>query len=111
MGHWLGDNADLVYVDLTYRIFRGLQVKLWGQMIRKGAESLGDREYDIPVHPFLYGLRRNYSYAGFEIKYEMLHDIKFDFQINYIKESRQQNDLSFKDKYFRQILLRVSYGY
>ncbi len=111
LGHWLGDNADLVYVDLTYRILRGLKVKLWGQMVRKGAESLGDRGYDIPMEPFLYGLRRNYKYFGFEINYEMLHDIKFDFQFNYINESKQQSDLTFKDKFFRQLLLRISYGY
>ncbi len=39
MGDWLGSNSDLIYLNINYRILRGLQVNLWGEYIRKGSES------------------------------------------------------------------------
>ena len=37
MGHWMGHNSDLIYMDLNYRILRGLQVNIWGAYLRKGS--------------------------------------------------------------------------
>jgi len=111
LGHWMGDNADLIFASLNYRIIRGLVVELWGQYIRKGQESLGNKAYDTPQEPFLYGLRKNYTYFGVNIDYEILHELKANIKFQSIKESKQKNDESFTDRTLEQFSVEVSYGF
>ncbi len=111
LGNWIGDNADLIYVSLKYRIIRGLEMELWGQYIRKGQESLNDKGYGLPIEPFLYGLRKNYTYFGVNIDYEILHELKANIRFKSIKESKQKSDESFVDRTLKQFSVRLSYGF
>lgn len=111
LGHWMGNNADLIYASLNYRFIRGLQAKVWGQYIRKGEDDDIDQQYAVsPQPPFLYGLRENHSYFGAEIKYEYTHELfaKLNFQTT--KSSIQQEDLSFIDKRLNEFYLAIYYG-
>ncbi|HCY76518.1 MAG TPA: hypothetical protein DHV28_11405 [Ignavibacteriales bacterium] len=111
LGHWMGNNADQIYVSLNYRIFRGLQTTVWGQYIRKGEAGNIQQQYNIqPQPPFLFGLRKNYSYLGAEIKYEYTHELfaKLNFQTT--NSSIQQQDFSFVDKRLNEFYLSVYYG-
>lgn len=111
LGHWMGHNADLIYASLNYRFIRGLQATLWGQYIRKGGEGTYYQQYNIqPQPPFLFGLRKNYSYLGAEVKYEYTHELfaKLSFQTTY--SSIQQDDLSFVDKRLNEFYFSIYYG-
>lgn len=110
LGHWMGANADLFYVSVNYRILRGLQVKAWGQYIRKGEGGTLIQQYSQPQPPFLFGLRNNFSYFGFSASYEFIHELfaKLDFQ--HTKNEAQQSDLSFINKSTNQISFAVYYG-
>ncbi|MBE0538693.1 MAG: hypothetical protein IH620_03190 [Ignavibacterium sp.] len=111
LGHWMGNNADQIYVSLNYRIFRGLQTTVWGQYIRKGEAGNIQQQYNIqPQPPFLFGLRKNYSYLGAEIKYEYTHELfaKLNFQTT--NSSIQQQDFSFVDRRLNEFYLSVYYG-
>jgi hypothetical protein len=111
LGHWMGHNADLIYASLNYRFLRGLQATLWGQYIRKGEDGNVEQQYNIqPQPPFLFGLRKNYSYLGVEIKYEHTHELfaKLNFQTT--NSSIQQDDLSFIDKRLNEFYFSVYYG-
>ena len=111
LGHWMGNNADLIYASLNYRIIRGLQTKVWGQYIRKGEDGTIQQQYNIqPQPPFLFGLRKNFSYLGAEIKYEYRHELfaKLNFQTTNL--SIQQDDLSFVDKRLNEFYFSVYYG-
>ena len=111
LGHWMGQNADLIYASLNYRLIRGLQVRVWGQYIRKGEDGNVQQQYRIqPQPPFLFGLRKNYTYLGGEIKYEYTHELfaKLNFQTT--NSSIQQDDLSFVDKRLNEFYFSIYYG-
>jgi hypothetical protein len=111
LGHWMGHNADLIYASLNYRFFRGLQATIFGQYVRKGEDGNVEQQYNIqPQPPFLFGLRKNYSFLGAEIKYEYTHELfaKFNFQIT--NSSVQQEDLDFVDTRLNEFYFSVYYG-
>ncbi|MDP2363496.1 MAG: hypothetical protein Q8M94_06965, partial [Ignavibacteria bacterium] len=111
LGHWMGHNADLIYASLNYRVLRGLQATVFGQYLRKGGDGIVQQQYNIqPQPPFLFGLRKNYSYLGAEIKYEYTHELfaKLNFQTT--NSSIQQEDLSFVDKRLNEFYFSVYYG-
>ncbi len=111
LGHWIGNNADQIYAAVNFRIIRGLQATLWGQYIRKGGEGSYDQQYNIqPQPPFLFGLRKNYSYLGAEIKYEYTHELFAKLKFQTTKSSVQQEDLSFVDKRLNEFYLSIYYG-
>jgi len=75
LGHYIGQNADQLFLQLDYRILRGLEMKLWGEFIRRGGFEEVTKQYTDPGEPFLYGLRRNETNLGFEVSYEYIHDL------------------------------------
>jgi len=110
LGHWMGQNVDLIYASLKYRILRGLQATLWGQYIRKGGEGNIDQQYIQPQPPFLFGLRKNYGYLGAEIKYEYTHELFAKLSYQTRNSSVQQEDLSFIDTRLNEFYFSVYYG-
>ena len=111
LGHWMGHNADLIYASLNYRFLRGLQATLWGQYIRKGEDGNVQQQYNIqPQPPFLFGLRKNYSYLGAEVKYEYTHELFAKFSFQTTNSSIQQADLSFIGNRLNEFYFSVYYG-
>jgi hypothetical protein len=111
LGHWMGHNADLIYASLNYRFLRGLQATLWGQYIRKGEDGNVQQQYNIqPQPPFLFGLRKNYSYLGAEVKYEYTHELFAKFSFQTTNSSIQQANLSFVDTRLNEFYFSVYYG-
>jgi len=110
MGDWIGNNADLIYAALNYHFIRGLQATIWGQYIRKGSPGTADGQYTQPQPPFLFGLRTNYTYFGFNVNYEIMHELFAKFQYQATKISQEQNDLSFKNNKLNEVYFSLSYG-
>jgi hypothetical protein len=76
LGHWIGQNADLLSIELGYSFLRGLNISLLGQIFRKG--GLGDiyiAYHDPPELPFLYAPKRTESKVQLQIDYEVLHNL------------------------------------
>ncbi|MCF8356417.1 MAG: capsule assembly Wzi family protein [Melioribacteraceae bacterium] len=110
LGHWMGHNSDLIYGSIKYWFMRGLRAELWGQYIRKGGDGIVDQQYTRPSQPFLFGLRKNHSYFGFNIKYEFMHDIFAEANYLYRTISEEQVSGSFTDKSITELTLAVYYG-
>lgn len=110
MGDWIGNNADLVYGAINYRFIRGLQATLWGQYIRKGSPGTAAGQYEQPQPPFLFGLRTNYSYLGFDIKYEILHELNAELQYQTTKISNEQQNGSFTNNRLNELYFSLGYG-
>ncbi|HRN26015.1 MAG TPA: hypothetical protein PLT78_05560 [Ignavibacteriaceae bacterium] len=111
LGHWMGHNADQFYASLNYRFVRGLQATIFGQYIRKGEDGNVQQQYNIqPQPPFLFGLRKDYTYFGAEIKYEYTHELfaKLNFQTT--NSSIQQNNFSFIDARLNEFYFSIFYG-
>lgn len=111
LGHWMGSNGDLIYGSINYRFLRGLQATLWAQYIRKGDKGNAYLQYQTqPQPPFLFGLRKNYTYFGGFLKYEILHELfaKFNFQL--MKSSEQQQDLNYINSNLNEFYFSIYYG-
>lgn len=111
LGHWMGSNGDLIYGSINYRFLRGLQATIWAQYIRKGDRGNAFLQYQTqPQPPFLFGLRKNYTYFGGSVNYELLHELfaKFNFQL--MKLSEQQQDLNYINSDLNEFYFSVYYG-
>jgi hypothetical protein len=110
MGHWMGNNVDLIYGALNYRFIRGLQATFWAEHIRKGAAGTADQQYEQPQPPFLFGLRNNYTWWGLDIKYEIMHELFVRAQFQSSMQSSEQANDSFVDSKAREFLVSMYYG-
>jgi hypothetical protein len=109
MGHWMGHNADLVYLGLNYRFFRGFQVNLWGEYIRKGSSDYKD-QYVRENTEFLFGLRNNYKYIGADIKYELMHELNIEAELRWNNESHEESRGEFIDNKVNEFSISLYYG-
>jgi hypothetical protein len=110
MGHWMNNNADQVFGSLKYRFIRGLEALVWARYIRQGERADESEQFVLPQPPFLFGLRTNYTYLGGQIKFEILHDLFGRANYQYMKTSKQQEDLSFVDESNNEFYFAVYYG-
>ncbi len=110
LGHWMGQNADLIYCSLNYRIIRGLQFTAWAEYIRKGEDGKADDQYLQPQPPFLFGLDKKYTYAGFELRYEIIHELTARARYNINNISLEQKDGGFLKTNNTDFYFAVYYG-
>ena len=100
LGHYIGQNADQVYLKLEYRIKTRMQISLFYDYIRNGGLADIHYQYQLPSLKFLYGyVSRNTKY-GIDFIYEPLHDLRFGIQVFY--------NTRIKDKF--GFALQASYG-
>jgi hypothetical protein len=109
IGNQIGPNADLVYFNFNYRFFRGLQVEVWEEYIRKGSDS-DSLQYANTQPPFLYGLNNHYQYFGINVKYEPMHELHIGAGFSSNVVSRQQDDYSFIDTGTNVFSFSIYYG-
>lgn len=110
LGHWMNNNADQIYGSLKYRFIRGLEAEIWARYIRQGERADVNKIFELPQPPFLFGLRTNYTYLGAQVKFEVLHELFARARFQYMKTSRQQEDLSFVDESNHEFYFAVYYG-
>ena len=75
MGHWIGHNADLLYLNIEYKLMRGLSSQFYMQFMKKGEDGTVDAQYTLPSKPFLFGLNKLMKVYGMKFKYEPFHDL------------------------------------
>jgi hypothetical protein len=109
LGDWIGPNADLAYLDLNYRILRGLQIDLWGEYIRKGSENDSLQYADVQP-PFLYGLDSHYTYLGMNLKYEPIHELNITAGFRSNLNADEQDDGSYLSTRTNIFSFSIYYG-
>ncbi len=86
LGHWIGQNADLLRIQFDYTFMRGLRTKVFAEFVRKGEEEDIIKAYKLnefePVR-FLNGRMRKDTRLGLHAEYEPMHDLKFKTWIEY----------------------------
>jgi len=110
LGHWMGHNADQVFASINYRVVRGLQVELWGNLIRKGESGTVKMQYNYIQPPFLFGLRRYYSIAGMEVKYELIHNLHLNGRYIFNELSAETDSGDRDISHRNEIYFSLSYG-
>jgi hypothetical protein len=104
MGHWIGSNADILYLSLNYRILRGLELTGWMKYIRKGETGTADEQHTLPQKGFLSGNVDKYFYNGFEIKYQLFHTLFFRGEYRF-------SDVIYENNKRKETSLTFSIGY
>ncbi|MGQ9853941.1 MAG: capsule assembly Wzi family protein [Candidatus Oleimicrobiaceae bacterium] len=85
LGHWIGPNADDLYVEAVYRPSFWWELRAWGELHRHGANPMdknvgGDLRvpHEFPRDPeyvqFLAGLREQTSAVGLTASYQLLRN-------------------------------------
>ncbi|MBU2507772.1 MAG: capsule assembly Wzi family protein [Bacteroidetes bacterium] len=110
LGHWIGHNADQLYLELNYRILRGLEFTLWSEFIRKGENGEVEQQYTTPSQPFLFGLDKNYTNYGLNIKYQFIHDLFAELNYQYSHISIEQSNGAFEKKNIGDLSFAIYYG-
>jgi len=81
LGHWIGQNADDLYLEANYRPYRSLKVGLQFESLRKGGKDSTKFQYLLPTPKFLYGpLIKRQSY-GVTARYEIVRDMFIDCRL------------------------------
>jgi hypothetical protein len=80
LGHWIGQNADLLTVDVAYSFSRALKVGVVSEVFRKGGRLDIWNQYNEPQEQFLYGPLREERSLGFYVKWQPVRDGFFDFR-------------------------------
>jgi hypothetical protein len=109
MGHWMGQNSDLLYLEINYRFLRGLHATAWGEYIRKGSSDYSG-QYSDHQPAFLFGLKNYYKYFGLNLKYELIHDLNFEARFRTNMISHEQEDGSFDDNRINEFSFLIYYG-
>ncbi len=72
LGHWLGQNADILYASLQYRWLRPLWLNLYAQKIRKGVLGPAEVHYSQPwAQKFLDGPVFRQTQIGLKTRWEI----------------------------------------
>lgn len=75
LGHWIGQNADLLSIEGVYRPWRSVRASLSYEALRKGGRTDVFYQYTTPSQPFLYGPVRRETSIGARVVYEPVRDL------------------------------------
>jgi len=93
LGHWIGQNADLLRVQLDYKFIRPLKFSLYYQRFRKGGLKDITEAYSGSKNEqeeFLYGPLRKENSIGLDIRYNPFHEV-------YLNANYKYTDISDED--------------
>lgn len=91
LGHWIGQNADEMRIQLDYMPLRGLLINAYYERLRKG--GLLDIYYgyeDKISEEFLYGPVRKDNKFGIEVSYEFIHELFIQGKYSYTDITDEQ---------------------
>jgi hypothetical protein len=83
LGHWIGQNADDIYIELGLTPIHALRIGAFCEVYRKGGKADISNQYaaDGGGLPFLYDLQHEERSFGLLGRYQPLRDVFFDFRI------------------------------
>ena len=102
MGDWIGQNADNLYLDLSYHPMRSLALGATTEIFRKGGMKDVYYQYVNPPQEFLYGPRHEERSFGCYVKYEFWRDGFIDAGVRSLTTSdeatgiRKEKKMEFK---------------
>ena len=93
LGHWIGNNSDLLSFQIQYKFIRALALKIKTEFLRKGGQADNYYAYENRIGlPFLYGERRNDFRLNFSVNYNPLHNLFIKGEYDYSEISDELPD-------------------
>ena len=77
LGHWIGSNADQLYLSALWRLKRGLHWKTTYSAVRKGSKGSALQQREAEGFPFLFGDVQSKTDFSSILTYELIHDLYF----------------------------------
>lgn len=77
LGHWIGSNADQLYLSALWRLKRGLHWKTIFSAVRKGSRGTALQQREAEGYPFLFGGVQSKTDFSSILTYELIHDLFF----------------------------------
>lgn len=100
LGHWIGQNADNLYLEANYRPYRNVKLGVQFESLRKGGKDSTKFQYELPTPEFLYGPLIKKQTYGITARYEPFRDLFVDFHF-LISRYSQENDIAGTSQYKR----------
>lgn len=110
LGHWIGNNADIIYSELNYQFKRGTSIKVWSEYIRKGSEGSVEDQYSLPNKKFLFGDKTYFASAGLKFKFLPLHETGLEFNVRYNKSTKKFDNYNIGRENFWELSAKIYYG-
>ncbi len=108
IGHYLNDNAQEIYCELTYKPLRQLNIKTWYSLAQKGPDYAYSRIEDISGKPFVNHVEWEQSQLGLLAQYQVLND--FFVFVNVEKQNVSGNYERYNSDYYQGNTLTWSFG-
>lgn len=77
LGHWMGTNADQLYLSALWRLKRGLHWKTTFSAVRKGSKGTALQQREAEGFSFLFGDVQSKTDFSSILTYELIHDLFF----------------------------------
>ncbi len=91
MGHYIGQNADQIYVQIDYSLLHNLELSANFEYTRNGGFSNVVNQYKQPGESFLYGALRKETSIGFSASYEFYHELFAELDYKYTDITDEEN--------------------
>lgn len=91
MGHWIGQNADLLFVGLVATPMYDLRLMGQYEHYRKGGLKDVAFQYQVPSQPFLYGPLREERTFGLDARYQFVRDGFVHAQVRSVNRTDEAN--------------------
>ncbi len=114
LGHWIGNNADLLSFQLNYKFIRSLNLSLKSEIFRKGgSEDIYYAYIERKKLPFLFGNNRYDFSIEFSALFNPLHNVyvKGKYKYSEITDEETQRTPAFLLGNKSSFILSVSYGF
>jgi len=114
LGHWIGQNADQLRLQLDYQYLKNLKFTLYSEVVRKGGlKDIGYYAYtNMTKMDFLYSPKRIDKRIGISVYYEYIHDLiaKFNYEYSNIKDDDSGRTQSYLIGAKNNFSLSLQYG-
>jgi hypothetical protein len=96
LGHWIGSNADQLYMSFLWRMFRGAHLQGSYSFVRKGDKGTPLQQREAEGLPFLFGTVNTFQDINIDFRYEVQHDL-------FVKMGYSTREQTFGDKITKPI--------
>ncbi len=91
LGHWIGQNADDLYLEANYRPMRELRIGVQFESLRKGGKDSTRFQYELPTPTFLYSPMIKHQSYGITARYEPIRDLFVDVHLFIARYAQDAN--------------------
>lgn len=111
IGHWMGNNADRLFLQLGYTPITRLNIITNIQYIRKGASETPNQTRYQPDQSFLYGDKSYYIFIKAKLNYQLLNNFYLITEFGLSKAWGKNNLIVINDYNYNEFSIGFRYGF